>query len=156
MGEVINGIRITAPGESAPGICPGKARESDLPFPFEATYLPPNTFEMAEPQVLECPDGRLESAHRSFQIGEAGPALFAISYAVLSGPPIAYGTGDVAPITVNGQAAVTVAPEIYEGVEIGQASVVVVTPKGSITVVGNTIPLAELVKIAEGVKCPAC
>ncbi len=164
VGEVINGIRITAPGEGADGICPGKARESDLPFPFEATYLPPNTFEMAKPDVLACPDGRMESAHMSFQIGgqsglapgQNGIALFVVNYAALTGPPTASGTGAVSAIEVNGQPAVAVAPEIYEGAEIGQGSVVVDTPNGVIEVVGNTMPLAELVKIAEGLKCSSC
>ena len=59
-------------------------------------------------------------------------------------------------MTINGLPAVSVAPELYEGVEMGPGSVVLDTPKGSLAVVGSNMPLQELIKVAEGAECPDC
>jgi hypothetical protein len=152
VGEVINGVRILALSEGAgQGPCPGQQKPAaDMALPFEAGYLPPNTFEIAEPEVVVCPDGAIVYAGRMFEIGVGVGAAFNIDY-VWSGLAAAAGTGEVRPITVNGHPGVAIAPEMYEGAEIGPGAVVLVTEHAAIEVYGSSMPLAELIKIAEGV-----
>jgi hypothetical protein len=155
VGEIINGIRILDFGQSAARACPGKQQAADLPFPFLATYLPPNSFEMAKPWVGTCPNGEIDSAGRSFQIGGEGAlAIFGIVYAAAE--PVAYGFGDIEPMTINDWPAVAIAPAKNNGVEVGQGAVVMDTPNGVIEVSGSGMPLDELVKIAQGLKCDKC
>lgn len=157
VGEVINGIRILGIGESGQTVCSGKQQRSDLPVPFEPSYLPPNTFQMAKPEVLLCDDGAVESAHLLYQIGSEGAlSAFGINYVNDLEQATATGTGEAMPLTINGFPAVAILGTQEGYPAVGPASVVIDTPNGSVSVVGNNMPLDELLKIAEGLKCAAC
>ncbi len=155
VGEVINGIRITDGGGNGGSACPD-AVPSEAPSTLKVTYLPPNTFEMAKPQMWQCGGGAVAAVMLRYSIGERGLAFIDVNYARLAGEPQAVGTGPVEPIVVNGQAAVAVHPAIFKGKEIGQGSVVIVTKNGAIEVIGSSIPMAETIKIAQGIRCEAC
>ncbi len=158
VGGVINGIRMVdpnAPAEVTEHVC--YARRADLPFPLETTYLPPNAYLMIEPEVLACPDdGQMTAASVRYQIGAPGAlASFGIGFFALS-EPWAYVVGEVQPVEINGMKGITVAPERYQGVEVGLGSVVVKTSRRMVEISGARMPLDELIKIAQGVKCLVC
>ena len=158
VGEVINGITIvdpSAPIEENGPVCP--SRSADLPFPLEATYLPPNTFQVTESEVRVCPeDGRMTAAIVDYQIGGEGAlANFRIVYSV-SWPDVVYGNGDVAAVEINGLKGVAVAAQTQGELETGFARVTLKTADGILEVGGARIPLEELLKIAEGLRCSFC
>lgn len=156
VGDIVNGIEILAPGENAQGICPREQIVSDQEIPFELEYLPENTHEIVEPRVLECPDGRLESASRRFLIG-ISPAGFNVSYARLAGPAAASGTGPVEPIEINGVDGVLVgAQRTEEGSALSQTQIVVPTDEGGLAITANGVPTDEVIAIAEGIRCFEC
>lgn len=159
VGEVINGIRIVdpaAPAAISADTCSVPVQRSSIPFPLEVTYLPPNTFAAIEPEVLVCPDDGTITATVHYQIGAPGAlASFTIVYGA-SAAALAYGNGEVAPIEINGLKGVTVAAQTQRGVETGFSRVTLKTPGGILEVGGSRMPLDELVKIAQGVRCSVC
>lgn len=155
VGEIVNGVRIAGPGVSAEAICKGQQSLSNDPLPFELTYLPENTFELHEPQVYKCPDGRIQGGTRDFTIGVSA-AVFGVSFARLDGEPVASGTGPVRPIEISGSKGVLVEPQTHEGKAISQTQIVFITNGGSVAVNASAMPLEEVLRIAKGIECFDC
>jgi len=167
----LNGFPFIDPSEQAeiPDPCAGRKLtfiEDDLDaIPFELTYLPPDTFEYQPPYVTTCQDGQREiilNAVREFENGrliegEANlGAPFTVTYSdmepvVLSIAP----ASRVGATTVNGHPGVIIRPVTPEGYAEGMV-VFKRDDGGTVEIRGTYMPMDELLKIAEGVRCEGC
>ncbi len=135
------------------------------------SYLPPDTFEIEVPYVAKCRVGEREiilSAVRDFRNGHPVDPVQRRKMEVMFSAAIIVGYSDMEPVilstasadrynaaTINGHPAVIVRPVTPEG--WGEGRVVFRRDDGGVVdIFGNNIPLEELLKIAEGVRCASC
>jgi len=154
----INGFRFFGPGDPLKEYpCDPNAAKlaapGEMELPLEVGYFPAGTVEEA-PRVQICPDGTLQLAVRSFQV--AGTA-FSVSYH--AGERAIYNDSiregrTVRPAVVNGAPAVIVEPATRDG--YGESLIVWETANGFIRLYAVDLPLDELLKVAETVRCNKC
>jgi hypothetical protein len=157
---VVNGFRIwsydheVADDIAFKVVCGGEDyAEWRLAEKLEFTYLPPGTAAETPQQEVLCPDGSVAGAGQHFIVldgpglgiwYERGERAFGFSASV----------GRISAGKVQGRPAVIINPLTEEG--FGDSWVAFETEDGFIWIQAIDLPLDEMLKIAEGVRCGSC
>ena len=119
---------------------------------LQLAYLPPGTSAATPWYTGYCTDGSMALVMREFLTKHG---RFSVAY---QGGERAFGhdapAERISAQTINGRTGVVVRPILDEG--FGRLWIAVGTPNGFIVVEAVDLPLAEGIKIAEGVTCDAC
>lgn len=118
-----------------------------IPVP---SYLPPGAFEIAPPQMLLCPDGRVTHVGRSFELRPYGGEIGVIRIVGTTAAEIGELSKDrISAGAVNGKQAAFVKPVTDEG--FGNSWIFVRESFGLTGFSGGDLPLEELLRVAGAV-----
>jgi hypothetical protein len=163
----VNGFTVAPIEEWTPNLPCTSGAEIRADSPLVLVYLPENTYETHEPQIVVCPAGDIWMTTRSFRVSlEYGEidrpedrAQVTVAYfdRTRSLPlPIAE-FQQVESGTINGHPAVFVKPLTPEG--YGRSEILFATDHptmGFFEVSAWNVPFEETIKIAEGLSCSEC
>lgn len=130
----------------------GEVKEFPLDDRLSYAYLPPGTAALSPQSASVCEDGTVQQVQQRFITYNASFDIYYQSgeRAFQADAP----AGRVASATIAGQPGLVIRPVTDEG--FGRSSSVFATDHGFIVVDARDLPLNEVMKIAEGVKCDAC
>ncbi len=140
--------------ENAAGLC--DIAEFKEAKHFEFGYLPPGTSLQTPQYEALCPDGSLNFVSQEFVTKHGGFLKVEYGHRAPGHRFFVYDAPEerVRTTEINGREALVVDPPIPEG--MGQSLVAHSAPNGFITVIGANIPVEEIIRLLENLKCADC